>query len=181
VALTRTQPPARDHEACIGLGSNLGDSRAFLHAAWHALGQYPGIQTVLLSSPYRSQPVDMASPHWFVNAVGCIRTRLSPDQLLQTLHAIETRFGRCRDPLINGYQDRTLDLDLLLYDDWVVHTEHLIIPHPLMERRRFVLEPLTEIGANRVHPLCGKDVATLLDECMKNYSNQIIEKLSWSC
>lgn len=157
----------------------MGDSRAILQSAWQALGMHPGIETVMLSSPYRSQPVDMASTHWFVNAVGLVRTRLPPLGVLHTLHTIETRYGRVRDLLASGYQDRSLDLDLLLYDDLIVQSEQLSLPHPQMERRRFVLEPLTEIAADRVHPVSGKVVSVLLVDCAKNFKNQVVEKVSW--
>jgi len=91
--------------------------------------------------------VDMESRHWFVNAVGLVQTSLSPLAFLHALQAIETAFGRRRAPGAVGYQDRRLDLDLLLYDDITLALPELTIPHPRMHQRRFVLEPLVEIAA----------------------------------
>jgi 2-amino-4-hydroxy-6-hydroxymethyldihydropteridine diphosphokinase len=167
------------HEAAIGFGSNLGQSCAILQAAWQALQAHPDIFSRALSSPYRSQPVDMESAHWFVNAVALIRTRLTPHSLLHLLHAIEARYGRLRNPQAHGCQDRTLDLDLLFYDELVLHDDQVIIPHPRMEQRLFVLEPLAEIAGNRNHPLSRKTMSALCADLKKNVGNQIVEKLSW--
>ncbi len=134
------------HTAVLGLGSNVGRSAQILQDAWHDLEDGTEIVAWRLSSPYRSKPVDMESCHWFVNAVGILKTVLPPVVLLRRLQAVEARFGRMRDPQKNGYQDRTLDLDLLLYDDIVLATSELLVPHPRMHLRRFVLEPLLEIA-----------------------------------
>ncbi len=167
------------HEAAIGLGSNLGQSCAILQAAWQDFQAHPDIFPQALSSPYRSQPIDMESANWFVNAAALIRTRLTPYSLLHLLQAIEARYGRLRNPQVHGYQDRTLDLDLLLYDELVLHDDHLIIPHPRMERRLFVLAPLAEIAGARSHPLSRKTMSALCADLKKNVGNQIVEKLSW--
>jgi len=167
------------HEAAIGLGSNLGQSCAILQAAWQNLRDHPDILPQVLSSPYRSHPVDMDSANWFVNAAALIRTRLTPHSLLHLLQTIEVRYGRLRNPQVHGCQDRTLDLDLLLYDELVLYDDYLIIPHPRMEQRLFVLEPLAEIAGNRSHPLSRKTMSALCADLKKNVGNQIVEKLSW--
>jgi 2-amino-4-hydroxy-6-hydroxymethyldihydropteridine diphosphokinase len=167
------------HEAAIGLGSNLGQSCVILQMAWQELQDHPGIFPLALSSPYRSQPVNMDSANWFVNAVALVRTRLTPHSLLQQLQTIEARYGRIRNPQVHGCQDRTLDLDLLLYDNLVLHTDHVIIPHPRMEQRLFVLAPLAEIAGDRSHPLSRKTMRTLCADLKKNTGNQFIEKLFW--
>ena len=82
--------------ACLGMGSNLGPSSDYLLSAWRQLEQHPSIKTLRLSSPYRSQPLDMDSTHWFINAAGLIRTNLSPVELLAQLHCIEHRLHRHR-------------------------------------------------------------------------------------
>jgi 2-amino-4-hydroxy-6-hydroxymethyldihydropteridine diphosphokinase len=167
------------HEAAIGFGSNLGQSCAIMQAAWQDLQAHPDIFPWALSSPYRSHPIDMDSANWFVNAVALIRTRLTPHSLLHLLQTIEARYGRLRNPQVQGYQDRTLDLDLLLYDELILQDDQVIIPHPRMEQRLFVLEPLAEIAGARNHPLSRKTMNALCADLKKNVGNQIVEKLSW--
>jgi len=168
-----------DFEVAIGLGSNLGSPLAILRAAWLDLQGHPAIVPLALSSPYRSRPVDMESANWFVNAAALVRTRLTPHVLLHLLHTIEARHGRVRNPDAHGYQDRTLDLDLLFYGDLVLHADHLIIPHPRVEQRLFVLAPLVEIAGGRTHPLVGKTIGTLLADLKKDFANQMVERISW--
>ena len=166
--------------AWIGLGSNLGDSRQTLLAAWQRLGSHTAIGLVQLSSLYQSQPVDMESSNWFVNAVGELTTTLTPEQLLEQLLAIEQEFGRRRDPALPGYQDRTLDLDLLLYDDLVLKTARLELPHPRLHKRLFVLAPLAELAPDRVHPVLRQRMATLHDNLQaatRDNQSQAIRKL----
>lgn len=167
------------HEAGIGLGSNLGDSLEILQSAWRQLQEDPAIAAVALSSPYRSQPVDMVSANWFINAAALVRTTLTPHALLQVLQRIEVRCGRDRSGQSAGYQDRTLDLDLLWYDALIFYSEDLIIPHPRMRERLFVLEPFAEIMGERIHPLSGKSVRELLLDLRKKENNQIVERIRW--
>ena len=167
------------HEAGIGLGSNQGDSIEILQTAWQRLQSHPSIYPVALSAPYRSQPVDMVSTSWFVNAAALVRTTLPPYDLLRELQAIETRYGRVRPEQATGYQDRTLDLDLLFYDELIFEADDLIIPHPRMHQRLFVLEPLAEIAGDRVHPQRGKHIRELLLDLKKIDNNQIVERMRW--
>jgi 2-amino-4-hydroxy-6-hydroxymethyldihydropteridine diphosphokinase len=132
-------------KAHIGLGSNLGDSRAILKEAWETLGTVEGIRLDGLSSPYMTAPVGMNSQHWFTNAVGRLEVLLSPLDLLKTLLAVEARFGRKRNIQAFGYQDRSLDLDLLYYGDLVMDIPELTIPHPRIGERLFVLAPFAEL------------------------------------
>ena len=170
---------AKAQTACIGLGSNLGPSLQLLLSAWRQLGQHPAIETVRISSPYRSQPQGVETEHWFVNAVGLIRTTLAADTLLAHLHLIEEQHGRRREPGQTAYRDRTLDLDLLLYGDLLTHEPALTVPHPRMLERRFVLAPLAEIAPDLVHPLAGKTVVALLGILEKTDLNQCVEKTGW--
>ncbi|BCO10812.1 hypothetical protein GF1_31880 [Desulfolithobacter dissulfuricans] len=164
--------------ACIGLGSNLGDSRQILQDAWDDLASRDGIEPLVLSSPFRSEPVDMESEHWFVNAAAQIRTSLSAHELLLLLLDIEALFGRRRDGSA-GHQDRTLDLDLLLYGDLVLSTDRLTLPHPQMHGRGFVLEPLAEIAPGTVHPLLGLDIRTLCERLRSRPDQPLVERISW--
>ncbi|HVK32599.1 MAG TPA: 2-amino-4-hydroxy-6-hydroxymethyldihydropteridine diphosphokinase [Burkholderiaceae bacterium] len=126
----------------VGLGANLGDAQATLHAAFDALDALPGTRCVARSSLYRSAPVDAGGPD-FVNAVAELRTKMQPPVLLQALQAIEARFGRERP---YHHAPRTLDLDLLLYGQRRIATPQLTVPHPRMHERAFVLVPLAELA-----------------------------------
>jgi len=112
----------------IGLGSNLGNGKEVLTAAWRAIGEVAEIVTVALSHPYVSSPVGMASANWFTNAVGELQTTLPPLQVLDKLLQIEAAFGRTRNERAEGYEDRTLDLDMLSYDDIMVDIPGLVLP-----------------------------------------------------
>ena len=114
----------------IGLGSNLGDSIQVVQESWARLGTVPGICLGKLSHPYLTEPVGMDSDNWFVNAAGQLRTSLEPKKLLHCMHLIEEQFGRVRDFAVDGYQDRVLDLDLLLYDQDVLQGD-VHVPHPV--------------------------------------------------
>lgn len=147
--------------AFIGLGSNLGDGIILLQEAWKALGRIDGIRLIRLSSPYRTAPVGMASRHWFTNAAGCLCTSVSPFELLQTLMAVEADFGRMRDRNSSSYQDRSLDLDLLYYGNLVLNSSELVLPHPRIGQRLFVLSPLAEIEAEFRDPASGETIAVM--------------------
>ncbi len=128
--------------AHIGLGANLGEARGALRAAVAALGALPQTRLLNCSSLYRSAPVDSSGPD-YLNAVAEIATQLVPHELLAQLQAIELQHGRER-PYRNA--PRTLDLDLLLYDDQTICTPTLTVPHPRLHERAFVLLPLAEIA-----------------------------------
>ena len=134
--------------AYIALGANLGEARDAVFQAIRALSQLPGTTVLKHSSLYRSAPVDATGPD-FINAVAEVATTLSPQTLLEALQALEQDAGRQR-PYRNA--PRTLDLDILLYDDVALDTPTLVIPHPRMATRAFVLLPLAEIAPERVMP-----------------------------
>lgn len=130
-------------QAFIALGSNLENPVVQLQHAFGELEQLPETRLLSRSSLYRSAPVGRLDQPDFINAVACIETRLAPLALLQALLAIEQRHGRIRESL---NAPRTLDLDILLYDDLQYRDSDLIIPHPRMTQRAFVLQPLFEIA-----------------------------------
>lgn len=129
--------------AYVGVGSNLEDPRTQVMTALDELDRLPDTRLVKKSSLYRSAPLGHAEQPDFVNAVAQIETRLPADRLLAELQALEARHGRARS-FANA--PRTLDLDLLLYGTVHVRTPHLVIPHPRMHERAFVLKPLLEIS-----------------------------------
>ena len=135
----------------VGLGANLGDSRAAVLLASRKLGMLPGSRLVQLSSLYRTAPVDASGPD-FCNAVAELETILEPQALLKALLTIECAHGRQR-PYTNAA--RTLDLDLLLYGQRKVDEPGLTVPHPRMHLRAFVLWPLLELAPDMAHPCLG--------------------------
>ena len=146
------------HIAFIGLGSNLEDPRSQLQNAFAELGGLPETRLIARSSLYRSAPLGCTDQPEFVNAVAKISTTLTPQALLQGLLQIEHRHGRERT-----YRNapRTLDLDVLLYDNTQLHEHGLTIPHPQMHLRAFVLQPLLEIAPDTVIPGIGQATAAL--------------------
>ena len=133
---------ADDEEAFVGLGSNLGDRRTRIEAAFHALAALPKTRLLERSSLYESAPLDAGGGD-YLNAVARLRTGLEPLALLRALQAIEAEAGRER-PYPNA--PRSLDLDLLLHGDRVIASEALVLPHPRLHQRAFVVLPLLELA-----------------------------------
>ncbi len=136
----------------LGLGSNLGDSKAILHAAFEELSNF--LEAARLSRFYRSKAMYIEDQPDFVNCAAAGETRLSPRALLEAINAIETRFGRDRR-LGVPKGPRSLDIDILLYDSLLVAEPDLSIPHPGMKDRLFVLLPLLDLDAGLCDPLSG--------------------------
>lgn len=156
-------------EAYVALGANIGDPAATIRAAFGALSGLDGARLVQASSLYRTAPVGLTDQPDFINAVARIETPLPPRALLAALLGLEADFGRIRQER-NG--PRTLDLDLLLYDDLVLDTPDLTLPHPRLHLRAFVLAPLAEIAPDLVIPGRGSVAAWL-----PAVANQAIERL----
>jgi 2-amino-4-hydroxy-6-hydroxymethyldihydropteridine diphosphokinase len=168
--------------AYIGLGANLGNCRENLLQAWERLGKVNGVELLTLSSPYRSAPVGMDSENWFVNAVGSLETSLEPFELLREMFVIEKYFGRKR--VLNGIpEDRSLDLDLLYWDARVSDDPRVILPHPEIANRLFVLQPLAEISPDLRHPVTRQTSVEMLDNFLTEKqaadNEQQIQMTSW--
>lgn len=147
------------HTACIALGSNLGDKKAYLDGAVKALSRSACCQVLQVSDYLRTSPYGGVEQDDFLNACLTMRTLLTPHELLDRLHEIEQEAGRER--LIH-WGPRTLDLDILMYDDLVMEDETLIIPHVEMHLRDFVLKPLAQIAPWKRHPVLGETVSQML-------------------
>jgi 2-amino-4-hydroxy-6-hydroxymethyldihydropteridine diphosphokinase len=139
--------------AYIGLGSNLGDREAMLRGALARLNASPGIRVLAVSRFRETEPVGFTDQPMFVNAAAAVETELAPRPLLEALLAIERAMGRTREGPRFG--PRTIDLDLLLYEDRVVDEPGLRIPHPRLHERAFVLEPLADLDSALIVPGLG--------------------------
>ena len=148
------------HSAYIGFGSNIGDRLKHIQNAIHALSKTEGVILQEISSVYKTDPVGPEAQGQFLNGVAAIQTNLSPLFLLHTLKDIETAVGRQRRI---RWGPREIDLDLLIYGDLCLRIEKLVVPHPEMHLRRFVLVPLAEIAQNLVHPVLQETIQTLLE------------------
>jgi 2-amino-4-hydroxy-6-hydroxymethyldihydropteridine diphosphokinase len=158
------------HTAFIGLGSNLEQPREQLRQAFLDLGALPHTRLLKSSSFYQSAPIGHADQPDFVNAVAQLSTELTPQQLMHSLLQIEHQHGRERT-FRNA--PRTLDLDLLLYDDLRMHEHGLTIPHPQMHLRAFVLQPLLEIVPDCAIPGLGS-----ARDGLQHCQDQIVERLA---
>ena len=153
--------------AYLGLGSNLGDRVGFVQQATSLLSGDDNIKVVSTSSFYETEPWQFKSDNWFVNAVIVISTSYQPEELLKVCQRIEKQLGRKRDEE-SGYNDRTIDIDILFYDDKVID-EHengidLTIPHPRVHQRAFMLVPMLEVAPSYVHPVLKKTISDIYDE-----------------
>ena len=149
----------------ILLGSNLGNRQLLVNQACEKIGERCG-EIVAKSRLYESEPWGFKAEHWFLNQVVEIKTSLSPDDLMDTLLAIEKELGRDRITPHEGYVSRPIDLDILYWGkDLIVEKQHVIVPHPRLHQRRFTLLPLCDVAPDYIHPILKKTNRQLLDEC----------------
>ncbi len=150
-----------DHRVYLSVGSNLGDKLDNCLKGVAMLTDSEESTLLRVSTFYRTSPVDYTDQDWFVNAVVEILTGLDPEALLDRLIDIQQHMGRKTDAVRFG--PRVLDLDILLYDDRVIQSPRLTIPHPRMHKRAFVLQPICDIDPTIIHPVLGTTVGRLLD------------------
>jgi len=156
----------------LGIGSNLGDPIENCRRALREIASLKNTQVLRRSSLYRTQPVGNASQDWFVNGVLEIRTAFTASQLLEALQWVEQALGRVRT---EKWGPRTIDIDILLFGREIVETGDLVIPHPEMHKRRFVLVPINEIAPYVIHPRYGVSMKGLLDRLADDLAVERIE------
>ena len=147
----------------LSLGSNLGDRLGYVQQAASIIGTTNDVHIVTSSSFYETEPWQMDSKNWFVNAVVHISTTLTPQELLFVCQRIEFQLGRERSGA-RDYTDRTIDIDILFYDDKLINEKDLVVPHKFFHKRACMLVPMLEIAQDFVHPLFKKTVSELYDE-----------------
>ncbi len=162
-------------EVYLGLGSNLGDREQNLARALDLLAQRVKIEQT--SSLYVTEPVDHKDQPLFLNAVCRVRTSLAPGDLLGLAKRIEVAMGR-KPSFING--PRPIDIDILFYGDKVVNIPHLVIPHPRVQERAFVLVPLAEIASRLVHPVSGQTVGDMIGRLKDRRGVRVWHQEAWN-
>jgi 2-amino-4-hydroxy-6-hydroxymethyldihydropteridine diphosphokinase len=156
----------------LGIGSNLGNPMQQCRDALREISSLKNVQVLRRSSLYRTQPVGNKSQDWFVNGVLEVRTTFTAMQLLKALQWVEQAMGRVRT---EKWGPRMIDIDILLFGQEIVDTGDLVIPHPEMRKRRFVLVPMNEIAPYVIHPLYGVSMRGLLDRLEDELAVERIE------
>lgn len=173
----RRRTPDSAHLAYISIGSNIGDLLNNCCQAIEALQSDPYIHVIERSPFYRTAPVDFREQDWFLNAAVKLQTAVRPIQLLKRMQALQRELGRKADTVRFG--PRIIDMDIIFYGSLVLETDELILPHPRMHKRRFVLQPICDIDPTIVHPLLKVSVQDLLNQLVTD--DQEIEKCLYGC
>ena len=147
---------------CFSLGSNMGDKAAYLKQALTMLSENIG-EIISVSSVYETEPWGVNLHENYLNTVACYRTILSPDEVFNFISSVEKKLGRIRT--LKSAEPRTIDIDILFFDDLIIKNENLTIPHPLIKYRKFVLQPLSENMEKFIHPEYGLTIKELLAQC----------------
>jgi 2-amino-4-hydroxy-6-hydroxymethyldihydropteridine diphosphokinase len=147
-------------DAYIGIGSNIGDKISNCRLAIDKISHLAHCRVAASSSLFKTEPEGVTGQEWYINGVSYLITSLDPFQLIKALLAIEEAMGRRRR---KRWEPRIIDLDILLFGQEVIRSPHLIIPHPLMHKRRFVLEPLAQLAPEFIHPVLKVSIRRLLD------------------
>lgn len=149
------------HRAYLALGSNMGDKENYINGAIQVLKQHPQIRVIKISDMLETEPYGGVKQENFLNGAMEIETLLEPEELLEAIHDVENAADRKRTV---HWGPRTLDIDILFFDKLVYESESLVIPHPDIKNRDFVLKPMNMLAPNYRHPVLGKSVAQLLQE-----------------
>ena len=157
------------------LGSNIGDKLTYLKEALHLLRNCGKIKAQ--SSVYVTEPWGFKDERYFYNMAVLLETSLAPDELLKEIFYIETSLGRIKRE--NQWSAREIDIDILFYDDLVINTADLIIPHSLISERNFALFPMNEIASSYCHPVLKKSISTLVEECEDTCQVNILNQTSF--
>ncbi|MBF0491839.1 MAG: 2-amino-4-hydroxy-6-hydroxymethyldihydropteridine diphosphokinase [Deltaproteobacteria bacterium] len=155
----------KDHIAYVAFGSNLGDKAKNCAEAIHRLHEHSLCELLRVSLLYETEPLSLPNQKenpWFMNGVLKLKTQLGAAELLNLLREIEQKMGRSPEEEREKWGPRVIDLDLLFFDKEILKSKTLILPHPELHHRRFVLEPLCEIAPDLIHPLKGQSVHLLL-------------------
>lgn len=144
----------------MALGTSLGHRHQLLQQAVRALAETPRVRLLASSNVYDTTPLGGVAEHRFLNAAVQLQTTLEPEPLLDVLQSVETSLGRTRN---QRWEDRTMDLDLVLWGERIVETPRLVVPHPELHRRRFVLVPAVELAPQALHPRRHRSLRQLLD------------------
>lgn len=172
------------NRAVLLLGSNKGDSESILKIAVAALSSIANPQgNMVLSSIYESEPWGFDADRWFLNMAIVMETPLTAKELLVEILKIETRLGREREGAQSGklrevrsaYLSREIDIDIILFNSDIIQEDSLVVPHPRMHLRRFVLEPIVQIAPNYIHPVFDQTLLSLLEKCT---DTSVVKRLS---
>ncbi len=148
------------HIAYISVGSNMGDKPENCQKGITSLSETGTSRILAQSRIYATEPVDYEDQDWFINTMVKLETSLDPFQLLDQIELIQRAAGRIKDSIRFG--PRILDMDIILYDDCIIESERLLVPHPRMHKRRFVLKPICDIDPYIIHPVLKQEMQFLL-------------------